>query len=318
MSTEFGSKEMENYVVGRLRDHTISTAEDLVAECIIGKLSSTGKHSASISAFDVTTMISVKDEKVEVMIQNLAGKYNINLECVDLGESLGQVRDIMGTVKDISEDVCALYDSCKNYFKGNQTPELAAACVRNSFALASTLASTAGGPLGFLISEQFELASYLLEVGTEIALQYRERYDEMEALWREVEALDSDEDISSSLQSRIDSALASPDFGDKAYVLAQLYQAIMTEYEFLFSMAGDSANGLYAVNTTEIIDARKRFMSMYEKLSGNGSCDGIIGGGGSNTERNNDNNLSKDICTYWQPDAVFHKGDRQTAPLQAG
>ena len=133
-----------------------------------------------------------------------------------------------------------------------------------------------------------------------------------------MEALDSDEDISTSLQSRIDSALASPDFGDKAYVLAQLYQAIMTEYEFLFSMAGDSANGLYAVNTTEIIDARKRFMSMYEKLSGNGSCDGIIGGGGSNTERNNDNNLSKDICTYWQPDAVFHKGDRQTAPLQAG
>ena len=317
MSTEFGSKEMEEYVVGRLEDHTISTAEDLAAECIIGKFSSTGNHGVSVTAFDITTMISVKDEKVDVMIQNLAGKYNINLECVDLGESLGQVRNVLGTVKDISQDVYGLYQSCVTYFNGEQTPIMASICVQEAFGLASTLASTAGGPLGFLISEQFELASYLLEVGTEIAVQYRQRYDEMEALWREVEALDSDGDIS-SLQSRIDSALASPEFGDKACVLAQLYQAILTEYDFLFSMAGDSANGLYAVNTTELIDARNRFMSMYEKLSGNGSCDGIMGGGGSNTERNNDNNSSKDICTYWQPDAVFHKGDRQTAPLQAG
>lgn len=134
-----------------------------------------------------------------------------------------------------------------------------------------------------------------MEVGTEIALQYRERYDEMEALWREVEALDSDEDISSSLQSRIDSALASPDFGDKAYVLAQLYQAIMTEYDFLFSMAGESAGGLYASGITEIISARERFMDMYEKLRGNNYPNYV----------------------YWQADAVFHKGDRQTAPLQA-
>ena len=291
MGTNFGSKEIEEYIKGRLEDHAIGTTEDLVAECIMGKLSSTGNHNVSISAFDITTMISVKDEKVDVMIQNLAGKYNINLECVDIGESLGQVRDVLGTVKDISLDLFDLYKSCNKYFKGNQTPELASVCVQKAFSLTSTLVSTAGGPLGFLISEQFELASYLLEVGTEIALKYRERYDEMEALWREVEALDSDEDISTSLQSRIDSALASPEFGDKACVLAQLYQAILTEYDFLFSMAGDSANGLYAVNTTEIIDARNRFMSMYEKLSG--IFDGFSGGGSGKPGGDNPNDPSK-------------------------
>lgn len=120
MSTEFGSKEIEKYVIGRLEDHTISTAEDLAAECIIGKLSSTGNHGVSVTAFDITTMISVKDEKVDVMIQNLAGKYNINLECVDLGESLGQVRDVLGTVKDVSSDIFNVYNSCKNYFSGGK------------------------------------------------------------------------------------------------------------------------------------------------------------------------------------------------------
>ena len=61
-------------------------------------------------------------------------------------------------------------------------------------------------------------------------------------------------------------------------------------------MAGDSASGLYNSNITEVISAREQFMDMYEKISGN-RCSGY---------------------GDWQPDAVFYKGDLQTAPLQAG
>lgn len=141
----------------------------------------------------------------------------------------------------------------------------------------SSIADVAGGPLGTIISEQFELGAFLLEKGTEIASKYKQHYAELEAVWKEIEG---DETITTAQSKKVNEAISNANGRCDTFQSAKLYEALMKEYSWIFDLADKDTKKAFEEQKktiSKLADKADSYMEMYNNVYSYATTENYLG-----------------------------------------
>ena len=274
--SEFSIAEMEKYVNERLKENCSDSLEDFAAACIEYRIKSLGNVNVSITKTEISALIACDGDSITVIAEQITKEYGIDIDCEKLGENFERAYDVISAVKDVVPCVIDVYKAGKKYFD-NKTPENVSECLQTVFRLTSAIADVAGGPLGIIISEQFELGAFLLEKGTEIASKYKQHYAELEAVWKEIEG---DETITTAQSKKVNEAISNANGRCDTFQSAKLYEALMKEYSWIFDLADKDTKKAFEEQKktiSKLADKADSYMEMYNNVYSYATTENYLG-----------------------------------------
>lgn len=228
---DFNYNDLSEFIEERVKENMIDSAKDFVAECIKYGIKSNAKTIGVYTETEIMMVISDSENNRETIISAICQEYNIYVEdqskilaCVDIVKYLDDIISLGSNVKD-------LYEAWGDY-KDAKTPESKSNVMENVFKTCSTIVGMADGLgiIGTIISEQLELGAFLLEKGTEIAVEYNKRFDEIEEIYQEM----LQDDMDSDMKSRIDGTIEDAEASYELAVQKKLYLALYERYGWIY------------------------------------------------------------------------------------
>ena len=228
---DFNVNDLNEYIEGRIKSNVIDSADDFVCECIKYSIATNRSAELYYERTDITLIIADSEKNETIIIEEICEKCGITFE--DNSELIKKI-DLAHKLDDIislGKNINALYKEWEEY-KKNPSPEYASKVMQEVFKTCSTIVGMTDGLglIGNIISEQLELGAFLLEKGTEIAVEYNKRFDEIEEIYQEM----LQDDMDSDMKSRIDGTMEDAEASYELAVQKKLYLALYERYGWIY------------------------------------------------------------------------------------